>query len=141
MLYEVITVNFPARTIVFLNSDRFNGREFLPLSPTEFHQMTGRAGRRGMDHIGFAVAIPGKFMDIRLTAKLMTSPPSDVSSQIKINFSMVLNLLLSHTPEQIEDLLKKSFATFMIIHGRKEKGFKKPVENDHKQLWQSYNFV
>jgi len=131
-------VNFPARTIVFLNSDRFNGREFLPLSPTEFHQMTGRAGRRGMDHIGFAVAIPGKFMDIRLTAKLMTSPPSDVSSQIKINFSMVLNLLLSHTPEQIEDLLKKSFATYMMIHERKKRGIQKSVENDHKQLWQDF---
>ena len=131
-------VNFPARTIVYLNSDRFNGREFLPLSPTDFHQMTGRAGRRGMDHIGFAVAIPGKFMDIRLAAKLMTSSPSDVSSQIKINFSMVLNLLLSHTPEQIEDLLKKSFATYMIIHGRKETGLKKPAENDHKLLWQDF---
>ena len=44
-------VNFPARTILFLNSDRFNGREFLPLTSTEFHQMTGRAGRRGMDRI------------------------------------------------------------------------------------------
>jgi ATP-dependent RNA helicase HelY len=131
-------VNFPARTIVYLNSDRFNGREFLPLSSTEFHQMTGRAGRRGMDHIGFAVAIPGKFMDIRLTAKLIKSPPSDVSSQIKMNFSMVLNLLLSHTPEQIEDLLKKSFATYMIIHASKKKGLQKPVENDLKQLWQDF---
>jgi len=131
-------VNFPARTIVFLNSDRFNGREFLPLSPTEFHQMTGRAGRRGMDYIGFAVAIPGKFMDIRLTAKLITSPPSDVFSQIKINFSMVLNLLLSHTPEQIEDLLKKSFATYTILHARKKNRLQKPVENDHKQLWQDF---
>ncbi|MBU0768776.1 MAG: DEAD/DEAH box helicase [Proteobacteria bacterium] len=131
-------VNFPARTIVYLNSDRFNGREFLPLSPTDFHQMTGRAGRRGMDHIGFAVAIPGKFMDIRLAAKLMKSPPSDVSSQIKINFSMVLNLLLSHTPEQIEDLLKKSFATYMMIHAREKKGLQKPVENDLKQLWQDF---
>ncbi len=131
-------VNFPARTIVYLNSDRFNGREFMPLSPTEFHQMTGRAGRRGMDHIGFAVAIPGKYMDIRLAAKLMKLPPSDVSSQIKINFSMVLNLLLSHTPGQIEDLLKKSFATYMIIHSKKNKGLKKPVENDLKQLWQDF---
>jgi ATP-dependent RNA helicase HelY len=131
-------VNFPARTIVFLNSDRFNGREFMPLSPTEFHQMTGRAGRRGMDHIGFAMAIPGKFMDIRLAAKLMTSPPSDVSSQIKINFSMVLNLLLSHTPEQIEDLLEKSFATYIIIQRRKNRGLNKPLDNDHKQLWQDF---
>jgi superfamily II RNA helicase len=131
-------VNFPARTIVFLNSDRFNGREFLPLSPTEFHQMTGRAGRRGMDHIGFAVAIPGKFMDIRLTAKLMKSPPSDVTSQIKINFSMVLNLLLSHIPDQIEDLLKKSFAAYTMAKARKKKRHQKPLENDHKQLWHDF---
>lgn len=68
-------VNFPARTIVLLNSDRFNGSEFVPLSSTEFHQMTGRAGRRGMDRIGFALALPGKFMDLRLVARLMTSPP------------------------------------------------------------------
>jgi len=110
----------------------------MPLSPTEFHQMTGRAGRRGMDHIGFAVAIPGKFMDIRLIAKLMRSPPSDVSSQIKINFSMVLNLLLSHTPDQIEDLLKKSFATYVMIQTKEKKKLQKPVENDHKQLWQDF---
>jgi ATP-dependent RNA helicase HelY len=103
-------VNFPARTVVFLNSDRFNGREFSPLSPTEFHQMTGRAGRRGMDNIGFALAVPGKFMDLRLALKLLNSPPSRVASQITINFSMVLNLLLSHTPKQIKDLLKRSFA-------------------------------
>jgi len=107
-------VNFPARTIALLNSDRFNGKEFMPLSPTEFHQMTGRAGRRGMDNIGFALTIPGKFMDIRAVARLINSPASDVISQIRINFSMVLNLLLSHTPSQIEDLLKKSFAAYMM---------------------------
>ncbi|MDP3284582.1 MAG: DEAD/DEAH box helicase, partial [Desulfobacterales bacterium] len=107
-------VNFPARTVAFLNSDRYNGREFLPLSSTEFHQMTGRAGRRGMDKIGFAVAIPGKFLDLRLIAKLIYSPPLDISSQIKINFSMTLNLLLSHSPEQIEDLLTKSFAAYLL---------------------------
>jgi superfamily II RNA helicase len=130
-------VNFPARTIAFLNSDRFNGREFLPLNPTEFHQMTGRAGRRGMDHIGFAVIIPGKYMDVRLTAKLMTSPPTDVVSQIKINFSMALNLLLSHTPEQIEDLLRKSFATYVIAKTAKkvEGGSSKKA---HKQLWLNF---
>jgi ATP-dependent RNA helicase HelY len=131
-------VNFPARTIVLLNSDRFNGREFLPLSSTEFHQMTGRAGRRGKDRIGFAVVIPGKYMDIRLAAKLMTSPPSDVSSQIKINFSMTLNLLLSHTPEQVEELLKKSFATYMILHSRKKRGPNNRGEIDHKALWQDF---
>jgi superfamily II RNA helicase len=100
--------------------------------------MTGRAGRRGMDNIGFAVAIPGKFMDIRLEAKLISSPPSDVSSQIRINFSMVLNLLLSHTPDQIEDLLKKSFATYLLIQGRKKKTVTGPRADDHKFLWANF---
>lgn len=112
-------VNFPARTVVFLNSDRFNGREFLPMNPTEFHQMTGRAGRRGMDNIGFAAAVPGKFMNLRLIAKLFGSEPTDVKSQIKINFSMVLNLLLSHTPQQVEALLEKSFARFQMAREKK----------------------
>jgi superfamily II RNA helicase len=107
-------VNFPARTVVFSNSDKFNGIDFLPLTPTEFHQMTGRAGRRGMDRIGFALMLPGKFMDVRTMSKLVNAPPSPVYSQIHINFSMVLNLLLSHTPDQIEDLLARSFAAYQI---------------------------
>ena len=147
-------VNFPARTVVFLNSDRFNGVEFMSLSPTEFHQMTGRAGRRGMDNIGFTVAIPGRFMDLRLAARLVTSTPSDVISQIKINFSMVLNLLLSHTPCQIEDLLEKSFATYQLTKQRgkaeerqkaqrqkaegKEKGPFEKKAYDNKFLWRDF---
>jgi ATP-dependent RNA helicase HelY len=113
-------VNFPARTVVFLNSDRFNGREFAPLSPTEFHQMTGRSGRRGMDHIGFTLAVPDKYLDLRHIVRLIASPPTDVLSQIRINFSMTLNLLLSHRPEEIEALLASSFAAYLLSHkGRK----------------------
>lgn len=107
-------VNFPARTVVVLNSDRFNGTEFISLSPTEFSQMTGRSGRRGMDNIGFAIALPGKFMNLRLMAKLVSAPPGNVLSQIKVNFSMILNLLLSHSPEQIRKLLSKSFAAYLL---------------------------
>ena len=113
-------VNFPARSIVFLNSDRYNGREFVPLNATEFHQMTGRAGRRGKDHIGFAVAIPGKFMDLRLVADLCTSPPENVLSQIKVDFSMVLNLLLSHTPEKIKAIFQRSFATYLNLANQQQ---------------------
>ncbi len=113
-------VNFPARTVVFLNTDRFNGKEFLPLDATEFHQMTGRAGRRGKDRVGFAIALPGKYMDLHLAARLVDAPPVDVFSRIHINFSMVLNLLLSHTPGQIEDLLVHSFAAYLIGMNRKK---------------------
>ncbi len=133
-------VNFPARTVVFLNTDRFNGREFMPLTPTEFHQMTGRAGRRGMDHIGFAIAIPGKFLDIRLCAQLIKASPSDVNSQIRINFSMVLNLLLSNTPDQIEDLLMRSFATFLRMRSSGKKIEHRSLSGArHKVLIDAFN--
>lgn len=131
-------VNFPARTVVFLNSDRFNGREFLPLNATEFHQMTGRAGRRGKDHIGFLLAVPGKFMDIPLVGELINSEPSPIFSQIKTTFSMVLNLLLSHSPEQIEDLLEKSFASYLILKEKKKKASKRLFDQDKSFLRQTF---
>ena len=128
-------VNFPARTIVLLNSDRFNGTQFLPLDPTEFHQMTGRAGRRGMDNIGFALAVPGRFMDLPHIVRLLNSPPSDVLSQIRINFSMVLNLLLSHPPAQIEDLLRRSFAAHQLGATRRKRA---QAAEPHQPLWADF---
>jgi superfamily II RNA helicase len=131
-------VNFPARTVVFFNSDRFNGVAFKPLTSTEMQQMTGRAGRRGMDRIGFAMAVPGKFMDLGLTVRLLTAPASDVISQIRINFTMVLNLLLSHTPDQIEDLLDKSFATYQMMNHSKKGRSRKLSGFDQKFLWHDF---
>ena len=106
-------VNFPARTVVLIQSDRFNGHEFSDLTATELHQMIGRAGRRGKDYIGFALIIPGLHQDPQLIYKLIDSPPEPLVSQIHINFSMTLNLLLSHTPSKIKELLKSSFAVFL----------------------------
>jgi superfamily II RNA helicase len=126
-------VNFPARSIVLLNSDQYNGHEFLPLNATQFHQMTGRAGRRGKDHIGFAVAVPGKFMDLRLMAKLFTALPEDVLSQIRVDFSMVLNLLLSHTPEQIKKIFQRSFATYLNLADQ-QKGLDKRLKKSGRAL-------
>lgn len=105
-------VNFPARTVVLLQSDRYNGRGFVGLTSTEFHQMIGRAGRRGKDSIGFVLVVPGPHQDIRHLYELSKSPPEPIRSQLKINFSMVLNLLLSHTPSEIRFLLERSFLTF-----------------------------
>ena len=123
-------VNFPARSVVILNSDRFNGVEFMPLSASEFNQMTGRAGRRGKDKVGFALMLPGKFNDIGHLARLTNRPPERILSQIHINFSMVLNLLLSHTPDQIRGLLDHSFAAFLLKKKRGSQGI--------EQLWEDF---
>ncbi|GAB6905882.1 DSH domain protein [Desulfosarcina cetonica] len=131
-------VNFPARTVVFFNSDRFNGVEFIPLDATQLHQMTGRAGRRGMDRIGFALAVPGRYMDLRLVARLLASRPDKVVSRIRINFSMVLNLLLSYTPAQVEELLKRSFATWLLMANAEESRQKTRMANVHEVLWEDF---
>ncbi len=105
-------VNFPARTVVLVQSDRYNGHEFVDLNATDFHQMIGRAGRRGKDNIGFALIVPGRHQDPKLIHELMVSQAEPVLSRIHINFSMTLNLLLSHTPLEVKDLLERSFAAF-----------------------------
>jgi ATP-dependent RNA helicase HelY len=105
-------VNFPARTVVLVQSDRFDGRDFSNLTATDLHQMTGRAGRRGKDNIGFALIVPGLHQDPHLIHELRDSPPEPLMSQIHINFSMTLNLLLSHRPAEIGELLSRSFASF-----------------------------
>ena len=126
-------VDFPARTVAFLNSDRFNGREFMPLDATELAQMTGRAGRRGKDRIGFALVIPGKYMDVRQVARLFKMPPGPVHSQIRINFSMALNLLLSHRPEEVKELLHLCLAAFQK-HGASMGG----EGAAHAHLWDEF---
>jgi superfamily II RNA helicase len=105
-------VNFPARSVALVQSDRYNGHEFTDLTATDLHQMIGRAGRRGMDNIGFALIIPGLHQDPRLIHELMDSPPEPLVSRIHINFSMTLNLLLSHSPGEVKSLLELSFANY-----------------------------
>jgi superfamily II RNA helicase len=105
-------VNFPARTIVLFNSDLFNGHDFQRLSATEFRQMTGRAGRRGQDKIGFMLAVSGKFMDLNHIRRLLFAAPEDILSQLKNDFAMVLNLLLSQTPVDVRKIFERSLAAY-----------------------------
>jgi ATP-dependent RNA helicase HelY len=96
-------VDFPARTVAFLNSDRFNGREFLPL---DRHRIAADDRPRRPARQRTASVSPWWFrantwMCARWPA-CSRAPPADVYSQIRINFSMTLNLLLSHTPAEVE---------------------------------------
>ena len=119
-------VNFPARTVVLVQSDRFNGLEFINLSATDLHQMIGRAGRRGKDKVGFALILPGVHQNPELIHRLIYSSPEPVMSQIHINFSMTLNLLLSQEPEDVKRLLERSLAAFQ----------KKGISSDLKHRWE-----
>lgn len=113
-------VNYPARTIVLFNSDRYNGHEFSPMSGIDFHQMTGRAGRRGQDKIGFMLAVPGRFMDLHHIRKLLFKRPEAIESQLKSDFSMILNLLLSQSTDDIRVIFERSLASYQTEAGKPE---------------------
>jgi ATP-dependent RNA helicase HelY len=124
-------VDFPARTVVILQSDRYDGREFTDLTATELQQMTGRAGRRGKDKVGFALIVPGPYQDVQRIGWLFRARPERIRSQIQINFSMVLNLLLSHRPGAIRSLLQKSLAAFLSGGGEERPWGRRDVKGDH----------
>lgn len=136
-------VNFPARTVVILQSDRFNGQSFVELTATEFHQMTGRAGRRGMDNAGFTLVVPGRYLDVKVVKEVLVSDPEPLQSRITVSFSMILNLLLSHDPEGVRALLKRSFASFHKDARRAQKVHRKLLKdfNRHLNLLQELDYV
>ncbi len=126
-------VNFPARTIVLFNSDLFNGHDFQQLSATEFRQMTGRAGRRGQDKIGFMLAVSGRFMDLNHIRRMLFAVPEDILSQLKNDFAMVLNLLLSQTPEDVRKIFERSLAAYQ----QNTEG--KQLTSAAKTLWEDFS--
>jgi superfamily II RNA helicase len=113
-------VNFPARTVVIPQSDRFNGTSFSNLTATELAQMTGRAGRRGRDLIGFALVLPGPYMNLKLMNGLFHSPPNPVESRLYINFSMTLNLLEAFQYNDVAYILAKSLYSWQKAADKSE---------------------
>src|SRR5918998_4160649 len=104
-------VDFPARTVALANIDVRTGRGWRPLTASELQQMTGRAGRRGRDHVGFVVAAPGQHQDPHKLAVLLNSPPDPLESQFRATYTTLLNLLDAYgTFRQVREISERSFA-------------------------------
>ncbi|HYN85543.1 MAG TPA: DEAD/DEAH box helicase [Pyrinomonadaceae bacterium] len=104
-------VDFPARTVALSNIDVRTGRGWRMLSASELQQMTGRAGRRGRDRVGFVVAAPGQHQDPQKLAALLQSPPDPLESQFRATYTTLLNLLDAYgTFRQVRDISERSFA-------------------------------
>ncbi|MFM2061276.1 MAG: hypothetical protein RLZZ507_946 [Cyanobacteriota bacterium] len=106
-------INMPARTTVIstLSKRTDNGHRLLKAS--EFLQMSGRAGRRGMDLQGHVVTLQTPFEGAKEAAYLATSPADPLVSQFTPSYGMVLNLLQTHTIEQARELIERSFGQYM----------------------------
>lgn len=109
-------INMPARTTVIsaISKRSDEGHRFLRAS--EFLQMSGRAGRRGMDEIGHVVVLRHPFEHVEDVAKLATASADPLTSRFTPSYGMVLNLLQRHTIEESKDLIERSFGQFTISH-------------------------
>src|SRR5215213_11330984 len=104
-------VDFPARTVVISNVDARTGGGWRTLSASELQQMTGRAGRRSRDNVGFVVAAPGLHQDPERIAVLLTSPPDPLESQFRATYSSLLNLLDAYESfARVREIAERSFA-------------------------------
>lgn len=104
-------VDFPARTVVISNADTRGNDGWRPLSASELQQMTGRAGRRGRDNVGFVILVPGQFQNPRKIAELLKAPPDALESRFRATYISLLNLLDAFGSfEQVREIAEKSFA-------------------------------
>jgi ATP-dependent RNA helicase HelY len=104
-------VDFPARTVVISNVDSRTSAGWRLLSASELQQMTGRAGRRGRDRVGFVVAAPGLHQDPERIATLLVAPPDALQSQFRATYSTLLNLLDAYKNfAHVRDIAERSFA-------------------------------
>lgn len=104
-------INVPARSCAFTSLEKFNGQEFVNLTPTEYVQMSGRAGRRGLDSQGHAILMVTKeFPEEAFIQKMFDGKVEKLNSQFYIRFNMILNLIRTQGME-MTDLMKRSLSS------------------------------
>ena len=105
-------INMPARSTVISSISKRTDSGHRTLTPSEFLQMSGRAGRRGMDEIGYVVIVGTPFQTPEEVAELVLSDANPLESKFSPSYSMVLNLLQRFTLEEAKELVLKSFGYF-----------------------------
>lgn len=105
-------INMPARSVVLERLEKFDGDGHVLLTPGQYTQLTGRAGRRGIDTIGHAVVLHQRSVEFRQVASLVATRSYPLHSSFRPSYNMVVNLLRRHDVPAAERVLRASFAQY-----------------------------
>jgi ATP-dependent RNA helicase HelY len=105
-------INMPARTVVLEKLEKFNGEARVPITPGEYTQLTGRAGRRGIDTQGHSVIQWVDGLDPQAVASLASRRTYPLNSSFSPTYNMAVNLIDQFGRDRTRDILESSFAQF-----------------------------
>jgi ATP-dependent RNA helicase HelY len=125
-------INMPARTVQLERLVKFNGEQHMPLTPGEYTQLTGRAGRRGIDVEGHAVVLWHPDIDPAEVAGLASTRTFPLRSSFAPTYNMTINLVNQMGPTQAHKLLERSFAQYQA--DRSVVGLVRAVERGEQML-------
>ncbi|WP_236793021.1 RNA helicase [Amycolatopsis sp. GM8] len=125
-------INMPARTVVLERLVKYNGEAHVDLTPGEYTQLTGRAGRRGIDVEGHAVVVWQPGVDPKQVAGLASTRTYPLRSSFRPGYNMAINLVAQLGPAQARELLEQSFAQFQA--DRSVVGLARRIEKNKEAL-------
>jgi ATP-dependent RNA helicase HelY len=125
-------INMPARTVVLERLVKYNGEAHVELTPGEYTQLTGRAGRRGIDVEGHAVVIWQPGVDPRQVGGLASTRTYPLRSSFRPGYNMAVNLVERLGAQQAREMLEQSFAQFQADRG--VVGLAKRIERNREAL-------
>jgi ATP-dependent RNA helicase HelY len=105
-------INMPARSVVIEKLTKFTGERHETLTPGEYTQLTGRAGRRGIDEVGYAVVLWNRFVPFSQVAGLASTRTYALTSSFRPTYNMTANLVRRYPSDQAHHLLNLSFAQY-----------------------------
>lgn len=112
-----VGINMPARAVVIDKMSKFTGEHHQLLKASEYTQLTGRAGRRGIDVLGHAIVVWNHFVSFEQVAAVAMSRTFRLSSAFRTTYNMAVNLVRTHSPEETHHLLNLSLAQYQANKG------------------------
>ncbi|KAF9762017.1 ATP-dependent RNA helicase DOB1 [Nosema granulosis] len=109
-----IGLNMPAKSVVFVGLKKFDGIRNRPLSSAEYIQMSGRAGRRGIDKMGIVVSLVGDVMTYKEVKELFSCTKDNLISAFRLTYNMILNLMRVEGLDPLY-LISRSFHHFQAF--------------------------